>query len=109
MFAIKRCAHRDEGRNRCERNHIEAGQLAFTQVKLLEAVNLLFDIPRNSEVTLTGPRFLRMKEVRAKTGLANSTIYKRMSEETFPQSRKIGGGSVRWLQSDTDTWMKSGS
>lgn len=82
-------------------------QIASTQLQLLEVVNRLSEVPLQPEVPVNGPRFLRMKEVRAKTGLANSTIYKRMGEGTFPQSRKIGNGSVRWLQSDIDTWMKS--
>jgi len=84
-------------------------QLASTQVQILEAVARLIDVPRNAEILVNGPMFLRMKEVRAKTGLANSTIYKRIGEGTFPQSRKIGNGSVRWLQSEIDDWMNTDS
>ena len=80
-------------------------QIASSQVRLLEMLEVIQLSEKKTEAPLTGPRFLKVKEVKAKTGLANSTIYKRMGEGTFPQSRKIGNGSVRWLQSDIDAWM----
>lgn len=50
---------------------------------------------------------LRLKQVEKKTGLKRSTIYKRMSDGTFPRKITLGGSrSVGWLENDIHEWLK---
>ena len=50
--------------------------------------------------------FLRQKQVSARTGLARSTIYFRISEGSFPKAIPLGVRSVAWLESDVDNWIR---
>lgn len=48
---------------------------------------------------------LRRKQVEARTGLARSTIYKKISEGDFPRPIRLGCKSVGWLEADVDAWL----
>lgn len=50
---------------------------------------------------------LRLPAVMARTGLARSTIYLRMSEGTFPPQVSIGARAVGWLESAINGWIAS--
>jgi prophage regulatory protein len=52
-------------------------------------------------------RLLRLRDVKEKTGLGSSTIYRRMADGTFPVPRSLGPNTVRWLQSEIDAWIRS--
>lgn len=52
-----------------------------------------------------GARLMRLSEVRSRVGLGRSTIYRRISEGTFPQPKCLGGRAVAWLESDVDDWI----
>ncbi len=47
---------------------------------------------------------LRLKDVCLLFGLSRSTIYKRVSEKSFPQPMRISERSVRWRMSDLTQW-----
>lgn len=47
-------------------------------------------------------RILRIKQVRDKTGIANSTLWKMISGKVFPPQLKISPRSVGWLESEID-------
>ena len=51
--------------------------------------------------------FLRIKQVQDQTGLARSTIYKLMSEDSFPQPVKITTKSSAWVTSEVDDWKQA--
>ena len=51
------------------------------------------------------PPFLRFPEVREMTGLSTNTIYRWMTEGTFPKQIQLGSRSVVWLESDVTKWM----
>lgn len=53
----------------------------------------------------TAPRFIRMKEVCRKTGLAKSSIYGRINDGTFPQPIRLGERAVAFVESEVDAWM----
>ena len=55
--------------------------------------------------TLRGARLLRLSELRGRVGLGRSTIYRRISEGTFPPPKCLGGRAVAWLESDVDDWI----
>jgi prophage regulatory protein len=52
---------------------------------------------------------LRRKQVQVRTGLSRSTIYKKVTEGTFPKPVKLGAGAraVGWVESEIDGWIKS--
>jgi prophage regulatory protein len=50
-------------------------------------------------------RFLRITDVRVRTGLSAATIWRRESAGTFPSKVKLGPRSVGWYQSDVDQWV----
>ncbi|MGY8812379.1 MAG: helix-turn-helix transcriptional regulator [Pseudomonadales bacterium] len=50
-------------------------------------------------------RIIRLKEVIDSTGLARSTIYKYMSEGTFPQAVSLGDRCVGWVDSEVHDWI----
>lgn len=50
-------------------------------------------------------RIIRLKEVIDSTGLARSTIYKYISEGTFPKHVSLGARSVGWVDSEVHDWI----
>lgn len=60
-----------------------------------------FTLPPDDDDLLT------LREVRAKVGLGASTIYRRMSEGTFPRPRDLGGNTVRWTRGDIRRWAQA--
>jgi len=71
---------------------------AWPKPRFAEKVTEMFD---HSE------RLLRLRDVKEKTGLGSSTIYRRMADGTFPVPRSLGPNTVRWLQSEIDAWIRS--
>jgi prophage regulatory protein len=52
-------------------------------------------------------RFIKLKEVMNLTALARATVYKKISEGTFPKSHSLGYRAVAWLESDVIEWMEN--
>jgi prophage regulatory protein len=51
--------------------------------------------------------FLRMPSVIRRTGLARSTIYRLIAEQSFPSPFKLAGRAVGWRRVDLDRWSES--
>jgi prophage regulatory protein len=51
--------------------------------------------------------FLRMPSVTRRTGLARSTIYRLIAEQSFPSPVKLAGRAVGWRRVDLDRWSES--
>lgn len=51
-------------------------------------------------------KLLRLKQVMDCTGLARSTIYKLMDEQSFPKQVSLGARSVAWVESEVHDWIK---
>ncbi len=50
---------------------------------------------------------LRLPAVKARTGLSRSTIYLRISEDSFPRPISLGGRrAVGWIESEIDEWLE---
>ncbi|WP_338661743.1 AlpA family phage regulatory protein [Pararoseomonas sp. SCSIO 73927] len=47
---------------------------------------------------------IRIGEVEKQTGLGRSSIYRRIREGSFPEALNVGGGQVRWRQSEVKGW-----
>jgi prophage regulatory protein len=50
--------------------------------------------------------FLRLPDVKARTGLSRSTIYLRVSEGKFPSPVALGGRAVGWVEAELDSWIE---
>jgi prophage regulatory protein len=50
-------------------------------------------------------KFLRLPEVKARTGLSRSTIYALISQNAFPRHVPLGMRCVGWLESEIDAWI----
>jgi len=50
-------------------------------------------------------RLLRLPEVKQLTGLSKSSIYARISEDSFPRQIPLGSRTVVWLESDIQNWI----
>jgi len=48
---------------------------------------------------------LRRRDVQARTGLSRSTLYLRISQNSFPKSISLGGRTVGWLESEVEDWL----
>jgi prophage regulatory protein len=75
---------------------------------LVKGVNNLIHRSHQQKVSHVQDKILRLPDVKAATGLSRSTIYKRISEENFPQAMSLGGHRARavgWLASDIDGWL----
>jgi prophage regulatory protein len=49
---------------------------------------------------------LRLADVRNLVGVSRSTIYKRVSEGSFPRPVRISERSVRWRLEDVEEWIR---
>lgn len=49
---------------------------------------------------------LRLPAVKQRTGLSRSTIYLRISEDSFPKPVSLGGRAVGWIESEIDSWLE---
>jgi prophage regulatory protein len=50
---------------------------------------------------------LRLPEVKKRTGLSRSTIYLRITQDTFPKPISLGARSVGWLDSEIEAWIQA--
>lgn len=51
-------------------------------------------------------RILRLPAVVDRTGLARSTIYLRMRNQSFPAAVNLGGRAVGWFESEINDWLE---
>lgn len=49
---------------------------------------------------------IRIRQVRARTGLSTTAIYRRMSEGTFPRPIPLGGKCVAWIDTEVSAWIE---
>ena len=50
-------------------------------------------------------RIIRLRDVMSATGLARSTIYKYIGENTFPKPVSLGDRCVGWVESEVNDWV----
>ncbi len=49
--------------------------------------------------------FMRLADVKQRTRLSRTTIYRRIAAGTFPEPTPISDGLVAWYESDIDAWV----
>ncbi|MDA5193702.1 helix-turn-helix transcriptional regulator [Govanella unica] len=52
-----------------------------------------------------GDRLLRISDVRLMTAFGRSTIYRKISEGTFPEPIRFSANVVRWRESAIQAWI----
>lgn len=52
-------------------------------------------------------KIIRLPDVMTTTGLARSTIYKKMKLGEFPKAISLGGKSVGWIEGDIQQWIEA--
>ncbi|MGY4370756.1 prophage regulatory protein [Bradyrhizobium sp. LB1.3] len=50
---------------------------------------------------------LKLTDVTKATGLGRSTVYRKISENTFPKPLQLGPGCVRWDADHLQAWRDS--
>lgn len=50
-------------------------------------------------------KLIKLKDVMDITGLGRSTIYKYITEATFPKPVSLGKKSVAWVESEVQEWI----
>lgn len=50
-------------------------------------------------------KLLKLAEVRDRTTLSTSEIYRRIAADRFPRQIRLGAKSVAWLESDIQKWI----
>jgi prophage regulatory protein len=51
--------------------------------------------------------FLRLPEVKRRTGLSRSTIYEGMANGTFPSNVPLGPQGRGWVDKEIDEWQQA--
>ena len=59
----------------------------------------------NEAIRHSASTILRIKHVKARTGLGRSTIYERIKDGEFPVQIPLGARAVGWLESDIENWI----
>jgi len=54
----------------------------------------------------TPERFLRLKEVKERTGLCRTNVYVLSQRGQFPTPVRLGGRAIAWVESEVNTWME---
>lgn len=62
-------------------------------------------IELSAEIWGRNMRALRIKDVIAKVGLGQSTLYRMMAEGKFPKPFEIVPNRNAWLEEDIDAWL----
>ena len=52
-------------------------------------------------------KILRLPSVKVLTGLSRSSIYKKVSEGTFPRPVSLGARAVGWYESQVNDWLEN--
>jgi prophage regulatory protein len=51
------------------------------------------------------PSFIRLEQVKARTGLSRSTLYAYIHDGRFPSPVAISDRCVAWVESEIDAWI----
>jgi prophage regulatory protein len=63
--------------------------------------------PLACDIAAMAPRLLRLGQVKSRTGLSRSTIYRRMRNGTFPMPCKSGPNITLWSAAEISIWAQA--
>jgi prophage regulatory protein len=61
----------------------------------------------NSSVAVTPVRLIASKEVCRRTSLSRASLYRLMSDGSFPRPVTLHGVRKAWIESEIDAWIAS--
>lgn len=61
----------------------------------------------STDMVLAEDVILRLPDVKQRTGLSRSMIYRKMAERTFPSSIKLSAHCVGWYASQINDWIRN--
>ena len=50
--------------------------------------------------------FIRIEEVKRRTSLSKSEVYRRIAEGRFPRSKRLGHRTAVWTVGEIDAWRR---
>lgn len=56
---------------------------------------------------MTSQRLIRLRDVRARTGLSASGIYAKISNGQFPRPIKLGPRASAWIECEVTDWIEA--
>ena len=77
--------------------------------RTIVSLGLIWRLSQGSSLILrqiTAPHFLCLSNVREMTGLITSTIYRWMTEGTFPKQIQLGSRAVVWNEQEFTKWIE---
>lgn len=63
--------------------------------------------PDETSIPAKPMRLIRLAEVKRRTGVSTSTIYRWMTEGKFPRSHPIGDFIAAWSEAEIEEWIES--
>lgn len=54
---------------------------------------------------LKGAKFVNLKQVKERTTLSHSSIYRLMAKNKFPHSINLIGRRIAWIESEVQEWI----
>ena len=51
-------------------------------------------------------KFIKLSEVRQRTGLSKTYIYQKIKENAFPKQVPLDTRTVRWVEGEIDKWIE---
>jgi prophage regulatory protein len=67
----------------------------------------LLEAPPSGPATEQPLRLIRDPEVRRRTALSRSTIWRLEQAGNFPPRRKISARAIAWVESEVEQWIRS--
>jgi len=58
-----------------------------------------------AQTAVAMPRLIRRKEVLARVGLSQTSMYEQIADGQFPKPIPIGPKSVAWLSTEIEAWI----
>ena len=58
-----------------------------------------------ANVTTTPNTLIKLPEVKRRTTLSTSEVYRRLEAGTFPKQIKLGAKAVAWLEHEVQAWI----
>jgi prophage regulatory protein len=88
------------------RLRLDVGRLSRKEEagRIEREISLEADDAKRLDPALNAKRLIRLAEVATMLGIGRSTIYKYVTEGTFPAPVKVGERSVRWKLADVLAW-----
>jgi prophage regulatory protein len=95
------------GQNGAATKHSDGGELAEGEPSPPCANDVMTTAQRRDTLALLPLKLLRFTDVRERTGLSRSTVWRLERRGAFPKHIKVSANIVAWLEEDVIEWIRS--